>query len=171
MSTQRWISINAIVFLILILGICIAMSKFSLQSPPPTHSSLPMPLINNSTVLTNSTLLTHEDNGERNSLESTESNEMTTIDNTTTTITNNTTSISSVEGGETTDTSLDAELVPGLPNPANSDESEGKKTSPVLQLYIASILTNCLALPIFLGLVASKASKYEMRGKNLLDTT
>ena len=96
---------------------------------------------------------------------------MTTIDNTTTTITNNTTSISSVEGGETTDTSLDAELVPGLPNPANSDESEGKKTSPVLQLYIASILTNCLALPIFLGLVASKASKYEMRGKNLLDTT
>ena len=56
-STQRWISINAIVFLITILGICIAMSHFQIQPPensasnstPPVHSSLFTPEFGNST--------------------------------------------------------------------------------------------------------------------------
>jgi hypothetical protein len=66
--------------------------------------------------------------------------------------------------GSSEDTEHDTEMTEEIEQPSP------RKTIPLLlHFYFTAILSNCLALPIFLGLVASKASKFEARGKNLLD--
>jgi len=44
------------------------------------------------------------------------------------------------------------------------------KKAQLLKLYFGVIMLDFLAIPIFLGLVSSKASKFDLKGKSLIET-